>query len=67
MHHPIISLLLLVLVIVVVVWIVLSTMKKGNKSTRSDGRNQALEIARERYAQGEITQEQFETIQRNLK
>ncbi|MGA2368742.1 MAG: SHOCT domain-containing protein [Dehalococcoidia bacterium] len=48
-------------VIWLIVWIVRRATAKGGSGTRS-----ALDIAKERYAKGEITKEQFEQIKKDV-
>jgi len=51
-------------VIALVVWIVrTSTQRGGGSSTRGPD---ALEIARRRYASGEISKEQYEQVKKDL-
>jgi putative membrane protein len=67
MWHPgaIIGLVLLVLIIVlVIVGIVALVGHGGSKSAIRE--NSALTIARERYARGEISKEQFEQMKKDL-
>jgi putative membrane protein len=56
--------LLLIGFIALVVW--LATRNWGASGTSGEGRNNALDIARERYARGEISHEEFEKIKKNL-
>jgi len=56
--------LLLIGFILLVVWLV--TRPWGASGTPGEGRSNALEIARERYAKGEISHEEFEKIKKNL-
>ena len=57
--------LLLIGFIVLVVW--LATRNWGASGTSSgEGKNNALDIAKERYAKGEISHEEFEKIKKNL-
>lgn len=51
-------------VIALVVWAIRSLVGHGSKS--SSQRRDALDIARERYARGEITKEQFDQIKKDL-
>jgi putative membrane protein len=50
-----------------VIWLVVWTIKRanGHKSTDVSTQN-ALDIARTRYAKGEITKEQFEQMKKDL-
>ncbi len=58
------GLLMLIGFIILVVW--LATRNWGASGTSGEGRNNALDIARERYARGEISHEEFEKIKKNL-
>lgn len=51
-----------VLVITLIVWVV----RKIGQSSRTQSAHNALEIAKERYARGDITKEQFEQIKKDL-
>jgi len=51
-------------IIALIVWAV-SRLTRNHK-TRASGRQEALDIAKERYAKGEITKEQFEQIKKDL-
>ncbi len=53
-----------ILLIVVVVWAVKVAMGGGNNS--SEKQRSALDILKERYAKGEIDQEEFEQKRRDL-
>ena len=63
------GLLFLVALIVVVVWVV-NTLMRGDRGSRGPtgdpARPTPTEIIRERFARGEITQEQFEQAQKVL-
>jgi putative membrane protein len=50
--------------IALIVWAV-SRFTRNHK-TRISGKQDALDIAKERYARGEITKEQFEQIKKDL-
>jgi len=51
-----------VLIIVCIVWVVRNV---GNNNSKSD--SDALDILKERYAKGEISKEQFESIKKDIK
>jgi putative membrane protein len=51
-------------IIALIVWVVRRIGR--DTSVSSTGRNTPLEIAKERYARGEITKEQFDQIKRDL-
>jgi putative membrane protein len=51
-----------VCVIVLIVW----GIKKLSERSGGNGGSSALDIARERYARGEISHEEFEKIRKNL-
>ena len=53
-------------VIGLVVWLVIRLSRRAGRSDRSDGRRTPLDIARERYARGEISREEFEQIRKDL-
>jgi len=54
--------LLWVGLIVLIVWGVMKIGKGGSDTSKKD----ALDIARERYAKGEISKEEFEQIKKDL-
>ena len=61
-------LLLLIALVLFIVWIVRTVGSRG--STSADGSSStdsALDLARRRYAEGEITREEFEQIKRDLR
>ncbi len=62
------GLLLLVLIVLAIVWLWRALDLAGSlgSSSRTGGSDRALEIARERYAWGEIGTEEFERIRREL-
>ena len=54
--------LLWVGLIILIVWGVMKISKGGGTASKKD----ALDIARERYAKGEISKEEFEQIKKDL-
>jgi putative membrane protein len=60
--------ILWVVVIGLIIWGVFSLVKNGNLNTGGGApvRREPLDIAKERYAKGEITKEELEDIKRNL-
>jgi putative membrane protein len=58
------GLLVMVGFVVLIVWAV-STMSRGN-TNREPERPTALDLLRERYARGEITQQEFEQAKKTL-
>ncbi len=57
----VIFILFWIAVIWFIVWIVRQAKSKGGSGNKS-----ALDIAKERYAKGEITKEQFEQIKKDI-
>ena len=51
-----------------VIWLIVWAVRKatGHRETPAGGASGALEIAKMRYAKGEITKEQFDEIKRNI-
>ena len=48
-----------------IIWLIVWAVRRSTGGGRVEGRN-ALDIAKERYARGEITREQFDDIKKNL-
>jgi putative membrane protein len=65
--HPgaIIGLVILVVLVGLAVWGTVALLRHG-KSGRADKGNGAMAIARERYARGEISKEEFDQIKKDL-
>ena len=61
----IIGLVLLVLVIGLAIWGIVALVRHGRSGSAGRG-NGALAIAKERYARGEITKEEFDQIKKDL-
>ncbi|MHC4665145.1 MAG: SHOCT domain-containing protein [Planctomycetota bacterium] len=55
-----------VVVIALIVWGVITLVKRGSSSYDAPRKNDPLDTAKERYAKGEISKEEFEEIKRNL-
>ncbi|HAS04586.1 MAG TPA: hypothetical protein DCR71_02330 [Dehalococcoidia bacterium] len=49
-------------IVILIAWGVTKLVKTG----KTTGANSALEIAKERYARGEITREEFEQIKKDI-
>jgi len=50
-------------VVILIIWIAMKIVGGSGKESKSD----ALDIARERYAKGEISKEEFEQMKKDLK
>ncbi|ADJ26568.1 Protein of unknown function DUF2078, membrane [Dehalogenimonas lykanthroporepellens BL-DC-9] len=55
-----------IIIIGLIVWGFYTLNKNGSVSVGTPARRDPLDIARERYARGEITAEEFENIRKNL-
>jgi putative membrane protein len=62
----IIMLVLLLVIIGLVVWGVMTLVKHSASASKSTGEQDALDIAKRRYARGEISKEQFDQIKKDL-
>ena len=59
--------ILWIAVIALIVWGVVTLTKRGDTSIgTTSSRRDPLDIAKERYAKGEITKEQFDTLRKDL-
>lgn len=54
-----------VLVLIAVIWIIVKSMNQNTGSAQSSGKS-ALDILKERYASGEIDQEEYEKRKKDL-
>lgn len=55
-----------ILVIALIVWGVRKLVEHGDSKSRPSEKRDPLEIAKERYAKGEISKEEFEQIKKDL-
>ncbi|OGO19004.1 MAG: hypothetical protein A2144_12570 [Chloroflexi bacterium RBG_16_50_9] len=55
-----------VVIIALIVWGVVALVRRGSAASGTPPKPDPLEIARERYARGEISREEFEEIKKNL-
>jgi len=49
-----------------VIWAIVSVFSRGERGSAAGGGETPLDIAKRRYAQGEISREQFDQIRRDL-
>jgi len=54
------------LLIIPIVWILTNPMRRERMSHYFNDRQNPLEIAKERYARGEITKDQYDQMKRDL-
>jgi putative membrane protein len=62
----IIMLVLLLVIVGLVVWGVMTLVKHSASASKSTGEQDALDIAKRRYARGDISKEQFDQIKKDL-
>jgi len=55
-----------VAVIALIVWGVIALVKHNSSTTDTPQKRNPIEIAKERYAKGEISKEEYEEITKNL-
>lgn len=58
--------ILWLVIIGAIIWAVVALTRRGVSSSSGGERHSALDIARERYAKGEITKEEFERLKKDL-
>lgn len=54
-----------ILLLVVIIWVVYQFLNKNRNSANTKSEN-AMDILKERYAKGEITKEEYETMKKDL-
>ena len=55
-----------VIIIALIVWGVIALVKRGSSTSDTSHKRDPLEIAKERYAKGEISKQEYEEIKKNL-
>ena len=55
-----------IVIIGLIVWGVIALVRRSGSTTDAGSKQTPLDIAKERYARGEITKEQFDQIKRDL-
>jgi len=55
-----------VIIFALIVWGVVALVRRGSSMSDMPAKRNPLDIARERYARGVITKEEFEEIRKNL-
>jgi putative membrane protein len=55
-----------VVIIALIAWGVIALTKRGTSASDTTQERDSLDIAKERYAKGEINKEEFEEIKKNL-
>jgi putative membrane protein len=55
-----------VLILALIVWGVIALVKRGSSTSDTSQKHDPLDIAKERYAKGEISKEEFEQIKKDL-
>jgi putative membrane protein len=58
--------ILWVVVVGLIVWGVVALAKRGTSTSDTSQKHDPLDTAKERYAKGEISKEEFEEIKKNL-
>jgi len=58
--------ILWIVIIGLVIWGIIALVKHSYSTSNTSQKRNPLEIARERYAKGEISKEEFEEIKKNL-
>ncbi len=55
-----------VVIIALIVWGIIALVKRGTSTSDTPQKRDPLDIAKERYAKGEISKEEFEQIKKDL-
>ncbi len=55
-----------IVIIGLIVWGVIALVKHSSSATNTSQKPEPLEIAKERYAKGEISKQEYEEIKKNL-
>ncbi len=53
-------------IIALIVWVIKKLMERRNSGSGTSEKRSSLDIAKERYARGEIAKDEFEQIKRGL-
>lgn len=64
--HSFFGFLFMILFAVLFVWVVIALMKHNSDTPKTGEGDTALRILKERYAKGEITKEQFESMKKDI-
>jgi putative membrane protein len=56
-----------IIIIGLIVWGVVALARHGTSKSNSDEKEEPLEVAKKRYAKGEISKKEFEQIKKDLK
>ena len=60
------TIIIWVLIIALIIWGVVELVRRDSSTTDTSRKRDPLEIAKERYAKGEINKEEFERIKKDL-
>lgn len=53
-------------ILVIIGWVIVNQMNKNKQNTQSPQQESSLDILKRRYAKGEITNEEFERMKKDL-
>lgn len=65
--NSLVGLLFMLLILGVIIWAAVYVARTMGQHMKTNGRQDPLDIARERYAKGEITKEELADIKKELK